>query len=81
MKSNSFLLTLAAFLVVALGIMGYMIYNQDPISNKVDVQTVTLNKQSPSDETDAIEKDLNNTDLDSIDKEVGDIDKELNSSF
>jgi len=76
-KSNNSLLYLAGFLVVALGIMAYVTYTM-PSSEK-DVQTASLMKLSEGDDTEAIESDLNNTDFSNMDRELGDIDKELNS--
>lgn len=79
-KQNSFLLVLAGFLVVALGIMAYVVYNQKPLVEKVtDEQTKMYIDQSDSTETDSIEKDLMDTSFDDIDKELKDIETELNT--
>ena len=79
-KGNNLLITLAGFLVIALGIMAYVTYNMKPDNVITDTQTVTLMQQSEDDETESIEKDLNDTGLDDMDKELDDIDKELSSS-
>lgn len=44
---------------------------------KPDIQTQRLSVQSPSDEISALEKDILNTDLSDIDKELQDIEAEL----
>lgn len=80
MKTNNFMMLLAGFLVVALGIMGYVIYNQNKVLESLDKETLMLNTQSTSDDTTEIEEDLDNTDLDDLDKELIDIEAELNSS-
>ena len=74
---------LAATLVVALGLIGYFLYFQsrEIFRNKVtDSQSMELEKQSSSDETDSIEKDLDETNLNDIDKESVIIEAELNST-
>ncbi len=76
-KSNNFLIFLAAFLVIALGVMAYVTYNTPQVES--DIKTVTLMKQSGSDDVESIEKDLNDTDFEGMDNEIRDIDKELES--
>ena len=80
MKSDNFLLILAVVALIGLGTMGYVIYRQDQILQGLDQATLTLGKQSSSDETEAIEKDLNETELEDMDKELLEIDTEINSS-
>ena len=80
-KSNNFLTVLAAFLVIALGVMGYVIYSQDQTLRSLDKQTFTLSKQSNSDETSQIEEDIEDTDFSGLDKEVVDIESEINASY
>jgi len=80
-KSNNFLMMLAAFLVIALGIMGYMIYTQDKTLKSLDKATFSLSKQSSSDETSKIEDDLEDTDFSNLDKEVFGIESEINASY
>lgn len=84
MTSKNSLMILAAALVVALGLIGYFLYFQSrEISQNqtTDPQSVELEKQSNSDETDSIEKDLNDTNLTNIDKESVSIEQELNSTY
>ena len=78
MKTNNLIMWLAGFLVVALGIMAYLTYGK---SAPVDVQTTTLSKQSSSDELDTIESDVEATEFDNLDKELIDIENELNASY
>lgn len=78
MKTNNLIMWLAGFLVIALGIMAYLTYGK---SAPVDVQTTTLSKQSSSDELDTIESDVEATEFDNLDKELIDIENELNASY
>lgn len=48
---------------------------QVPTDSKIDA----LNSQSESDEVDLIEKDLNSTQLDSLDSEVDQVDQDMKS--
>jgi hypothetical protein len=45
---------------------------------EVDVATASLQQVSSSDEVSAIEQDLNNTDLSGLDKEIPDIETQVN---
>lgn len=76
-KPKNFMLLLAAIAVIALGTMAYVIYYQDQVLQNMDKATVTLGQQSTSTETESIEKDLDNTNLDNLDQELSDIEKEL----
>ena len=78
MKNKNLIMWLAGFLVVALGIMAYLTYGK---STPVDVQTAIISKQSSSDELDAIETDIEATEFDDLDKELIDIENELNASY
>ena len=78
MKTNNLIMWLAGFLVDALGIMAYLTYGKFA---PVDVQTTTLSKQSSSDELDTIESDVEATEFDNLDKELIDIENELNASY
>jgi len=49
----------------------------EAIMNMPDSQLETLGTQNTSDEVTAIEEDLNATDLENLDAELGDIEKEL----
>lgn len=53
--------------------------NQPAQQEEVDLSTSALQQVSPSDEVSAIEQDLNNTDLSGLDKEIGDIENEVNA--
>jgi hypothetical protein len=79
LKSTNFMIVLAGFLVVALAIMGYILYQQDKTLKSLDKATLNLTKQSQSDDTQAIENDLEGTDLSDLDKEVVNIEAELGS--
>jgi hypothetical protein len=75
-----FILVLSAILFV-----GLVYISLNAKGNKVNKSQPTYNQeikiietQSSSDETDTIEKDLMETDLENIDQELDDIEKELN---
>jgi len=75
---NKKLLWLVIILVVvAVGAyVGWNFFKAGPIS-PADTSLKQLEKQGTSDELSAIEADLNATDLSNLDKELGDIGKEL----
>ncbi len=80
-SKKDFLPFLAAILVVALGIMAVVLsrnyLNKD--SNKMfNTEIQQMQTQSESDNLDTIEKDLEETNLNDIDKELLNIEKELN---
>ena len=78
LDKNTFLL-LAGTAVILLGLVSYFFSTQNPVRQAyVDNQTVKLETLSNSSDSDSIEKDLNDTDLNSLDTELDDIDKELN---
>ncbi|OGM20025.1 hypothetical protein A2863_02400 [Candidatus Woesebacteria bacterium RIFCSPHIGHO2_01_FULL_38_9b] len=79
-SSKNFLFLLAALLVVALGIMALYSYNKPkPKSqNTFNKELNQIKSQSGSDSLEAIEKDVNDTELNDIDKELQSIDNELN---
>ena len=54
------------------------IINNEPETPRADADVRTLNTLSPSDELEAIEADLDGTNLDSIDQDFSAIDAELN---
>ncbi|MEK7550457.1 MAG: hypothetical protein AAB535_01610 [Patescibacteria group bacterium] len=64
---NNFLLSLAAFLVIALGIMSYVTYNQN----------LATKTYSESTQVESIQKDLDDTSFDNLDLELKNIETEL----
>lgn len=76
-SSKNFLLILAAIALVGLGTMAYVVYRQDLSVTSRDKTTLTLSQQSTSTETESIEKDLEDTDLGSLDQELSEIEQEL----
>ena len=76
LKSKNSLLILALLAVIVLGIAGYLLSTK---SLEVIPEMIRLNSQSSSDEVDAIEKDLEETDFASLDAELTDIVTELNA--
>jgi len=68
--AKNMLFVLAAFLVVVLGVIGYVYYSQSLILGMTDRVTTSLKKQDSSDETASIEKDLNDTEMNSIDSDL-----------
>jgi CBS-domain-containing membrane protein len=80
-KKNE-LMVLAAIVTILLFVMGYTLYNRTNKSNQpVDFMTKQLTTQSETDDINSIEADLNNTDLDNIDKEIQGIESELNQAY
>ena len=80
---KNFLLALAAILVVAMGYMALALSKQsrksEPSSFEQEIRR--FNSQSSSDDVNDIQKDLSETELDNLDKEVQDIDAELNATY
>jgi len=75
-KNNQFLLILApAFLIIA--IAGIFLLRGVKVNKERDIQTEKLEIQAASDETPSIEEDLRETNLSDIDKELQDIEAEL----
>jgi len=80
------LLFLAALLVVLLGIMAYVIRQQNLARrflqpSEFDKELSQIQEQSESDDVDAIEEDIGETDLEDADKELQDIERELNQTY
>lgn len=71
---------LAGALVIILGLTGYFLYAQSQKASQ-DPQSIKLEQQSDSDETDSIEKDLNETDFQNIDEESTSIETEIKSTY
>ena len=80
-SKKNFLIILAAALVVAFGIMALSLANRSKKAFSYETEIKSIQKQSDSDSVEAIEKDLDKTDLSDIDKELQDIDKELNQPY
>ena len=71
------LLIIVAFLVVILLLAAVLMFKafrregqETQVGSKVDPQVQELNKQSDSDEAAAVEKDLNETNVDNLDNEL-----------
>mgnify|MGYP001578377416 CR=1 FL=1 len=77
LKSKNSLLILALLAVVVLGGAGYLLSKK---SLQISPDIVRLNSQSSSDDVDAIEKDVEETDLTDLDAELTDIEAELNTA-
>lgn len=77
--SRNFMMILAAALVVGMGIMAYLTYFNFGEEPKIaDEQAEKLEVQSDSSEVEDIENDLKETEFSDIDKELVDIEAELN---
>lgn len=72
---------LAAVLLLVLGVFSYLLAS-GKLTSKIPYETAIKNAevQSDSDEVDAIETDINNTNPDNVDSELDDIEKELSAS-
>ena len=83
-KKQNFIIFLAALLVVALGFMTLTL-SKWPKSQKTitdsEKEIKLIQKQSGSDDVNDIEKDLNDTNLIDIDKELQYIENEVNTTY
>ena len=80
-KSHAYLFLLAVGLAVV-GLFAYMLLLSNKMSNrKTGSDVAKLDSQSQSDSVDSIERDLKETDLKDLDRELQDIDKELSGSY
>ncbi|MBI4153392.1 hypothetical protein HY503_00110 [Candidatus Woesebacteria bacterium] len=77
LKSKNSLLILALLALIILASAGYLLSKK---SLEISPEITRLNSQSSSDEVDAIEKDLEETDFNDLDAELTDIEAELNAS-
>ncbi len=81
---KNFLIFLAALLVVAMGIMALYLTKKPGSQRSVteaDREIQQIRVQSATDEPEAIEEDLTNTDLQDLDKELPLIESELNATY
>lgn len=70
-------LIVVATMMVLLGMVAIYLSPSPFTLTKTDVQTRNLSRQSTSDETSVLEKDVLGTDLSDIDKELQQIESEL----
>lgn len=78
---NTFLLLLALAAMVLVGTTAYLLSRKDIEKVNLDNQVKKLEIQSSSTEIEAIEKDLLNTDLNNLDQELSDIEKEIEAAY
>lgn len=78
-KKNTIILL--ASLVIVISVALILIQNSLDAPKKYEADIQELQKQSTSDEVDVIEKDLLNTNLDNLDTELQDIEKELEQAY
>ena len=79
-----FLLFLAATLVVALGYMALTLSRRTEkkaVLSEGDKEIQQIQTQTEGDDVDDIERDLNKTDVVDVDKELQDVEKELNTTY
>ncbi len=79
-----FLLFLAATLVVALGYMALTLSRRTEkkaVLTEGDKEIQQIQTQTEGDDVDDIERDLNKTDVVDVDKELQDVEKELNTTY
>ena len=75
---NKLVISLLSILVLVLGVFAYVLSSKTLESTKSFERDITkVESTSDSDEVDSIEADINATDLDSIDKELTDIQTEI----
>lgn len=76
---NKLVISLLAMLVIVLGFFAIVMSSKDvAFPKKYERQITKVEQTSDSDDVDAIEKDLEETDLDNLDNELVDIQAELN---
>ncbi len=82
MKLNKLVMILAGALLVVLGVVSYLL-SSGKLTSEVPFQTSLKNTevQSDSDEIPAIEEDLNDTNLQELDKELDDISAEIEAGY
>lgn len=81
---KNFMIFLAAVLVVALGFMALTLTRQSRVKMPLtedEKEIQEIQTQSKSDDVSEIEKDLNNTDLMDLDKELPDIENEFDATY
>ncbi len=79
---KNFIILLAAILIVGLGFFAINTSKKGvKLPSESDKEIKQIQTQSKSDNLEDIEKDLQNTDLNNIDKELSDIEKEINTSY
>lgn len=80
-KKNT-IIVLASLLVVALAVMALSARNKKPVvltaDQKLQKEVQQIKTQSNSDDVNSIQKDIDQTDLSNSDKELQNIDSELN---
>ena len=79
--TRNFMIALAAALVVGLGIMAISLSQRPAPKTTFESDIEELEMQSDSDDVDAIEQDLMQTDLSDVDQELQDIDRELDQTY
>lgn len=81
-SKRNFVILLAGVLVVAFGIMSLYLNDKKSAQKEVQMQQSSAEPTlSKSDDLKAIQDDLNNTEVENIDKDLQDMDKEINTSF
>lgn len=75
---NNFLLILTVAVIIFLGIFAYF-FNSSDTTFKQEI--VKLKTQSSSNEVESIEQDILGTDLSGLDKELSEIEKEIEAVY
>ena len=75
---NNFLLILVVATIIFLGISAYFFSNSDTTFRQ---DIAKLKTQSSSNEVESIEQDILGTDLTDLDKELSDIEKEIEAAY
>lgn len=78
-SKRNFLLLIASVLVVGFGIMSVVLFNKRAAMKVPQFTIQNVDKpMTNSDNIDDIQKDFDNTDIKSVDKDLQDLEKELN---
>lgn len=76
-----FVILLATTLILAIFVAFKLINSQSFRSDAVNTELTEITTQSSDSEVQSIEKDLDNTNFDTLDKELDDIESEFNTSL
>lgn len=80
--SNTSIMTLSGILIFVLAITAFLLNEYSKAkSQSFESAVTTLETQSESTEEAEIEEDINDTDFSDIDREVAEIEAELNASY
>lgn len=78
---KNYLLFFTAAIFILLVYMGFSIFSRNRSTPSLEKEVARIQTQSESTEIESIEKDLMETDLNNLDRELNAIEAELNSAY